>query len=604
MKNIIVSDINTSLSRRHRGAKTALSLCFASLVSLWSSALFAQTTTALQDTTCVGTRGGNLTCTAGEFAVLPAFSASPGSPTFCTAGDQLNLNVSIQLSGSNTNRYDIGFFTGQIGNDPRSNTAGNICSAAVVPPASFPGGTNPWYDDDGDTCGDLHETTPPPATDAVTWTVQNIKVLCQGTTSALSVPYVLSYDQTSSFQASCGATNVKNGAPSKCNSGSAGVTVGVIPLRVGGYVDITKQTRPDGDTQSFLYTASGPVGTFLGYSINGGTITSVGDNTIDTADNVTITDGQTLRVYMSVTATTQTLTITEQPDGQPTHWQNDAVISCASVTGSPAVTTNNGTRVITAALNTTNSATACTVTNTKRARLSLVKNVIRRIAAADQFTIAVSGAGSTSLTSTAGASIAAASSVTVTTTGAATGNYTNATHPTFRVTPDQQLIITDAMEAGSPTALSMHESLLTCTNAFTGSGASTGLPNNLETYSYNLTPAPDDDITCTFSNKGRLSNLTISKTNAITSSVSGGTTTYTIRVSNAGPDSVTGAVISDPASTGLTVTAIACSASPGQCTPGSTPTIVQLQAGYALPAIGSGEFYEIIVNANVVATGL
>ena len=598
------SNLCTRAGQHYRIFNDFLPACVAVVLLACASTSFAQTTTALQDTTCIGARSGNLTCSANEFAVLPSFSAAPGSPGFCTAGDQLNLNVSIQLSGSNTNRYDIGFFTGQIGNDPRSNTAGNICSAAVVPPASFPGGINPWFDSDGDTCGDLRETTPPPATDSVTWTVQNVKVLCQGgTTSALAVPYVLSYDQSSTFLASCSAANVTNGAPSKCNSGTAEVTVGVTPLRVGGYVDITKQTRPDADTQSFLYTASGPAGTFLGYSINGGTITSVGDNTIDAADNVSITDGQILRVYMSVTASTQTLTITEQAGGQPTHWENNAAISCANVTGTPNAVGNNVTRVITAPLNTTNSAAACTVTNTKRARLSLIKNVIRRIAAADQFTVSVSGAGSTTLTNTSGVAIPA-SAVTVTTSGAATGNYTNATNPTFRVTPDQSLLISDAMAAGSTTALSMHESLLTCTNAFAGSGATTSLPNNLATTTFNLIPAPDDNITCTFSNKGRLSDLSISKTNGVAALASGSSTSYTIRATNNGPDTVTGALLSDPAAAGLTVTAIVCSATPGQCTPASTPSILQLQTGnFPLPVLAVGQFYELLVTVTTVATG-
>ena len=97
---------------------------------------------------------------------------------------------------------------------------------------------------------------------------------------------------------------------------------------------------------------------------------------------------------MSVIGTSRTLTITEQPSGQPTHWQNDASISCANVTGTTGVAGVNSTRVITASLNTTNSAAACTVTNTKRGRLSLKKNVGGRVDSSDQFTVTLSGAGS------------------------------------------------------------------------------------------------------------------------------------------------------------------------------------------------------------------
>ena len=38
------------------------------------------------------------------------------------------------------------------------------------------------------------------------------------------------------------------------------------------------------------------------------------------------------------------------------------------------------------------------------------------------------------------------------------------------------------------------------------------------------------------------------------------------------------------------------------CTSGTTPTIAQLEAGYGLPALASGAFYEIQVTARVDAT--
>ncbi len=476
----------SALSPAHSGL---LSIAALLLSVMFASQSAAQTTTAVQDTTCVGNRSGNLTCSAGEFAVLPSFVAAPGTPAFCVVGQTLNLNVSIQLSGSNTNRYDIGFFTGQVANDPRLTTAGNICSAAVVPPASFPGGINPWYDDDGDTCGDLHETTPPPATDSVTWTVQNIKVLCQGTTSALSVPYVLSYAQTSTFQASCSALNVVNGAPSKCNSGTAEVNVGVVPLQVAGYVDVTKQTLPDGDAQSFGFTATGPVGSSLATSTDGGTtIVSAGSNTV----TVNRTDGQTVRIYMSVVSTDRTLTITE---AATTNWETSSSLSCAAVTGSPTLTTNNATRTATAALNTTNSAAACTFTNTKKSRVTIAKSVDGRVNAADQFTVSASAGVGNALTTDAG--VVASSPVSVSTSGAGTSANT-----ILRSTPGLALTITDAMAGGSVSTLGDYDARLTCTNAFAGSGATpnASLPSNSNVSTFNLTPAPGDDITCTYTN--------------------------------------------------------------------------------------------------------
>ncbi|WP_158263799.1 beta strand repeat-containing protein [Deinococcus arcticus] len=101
-----------------------------------------------------------------------------------------------------------------------------------------------------------------------------------------------------------------------------------------------------------------------------------------------------------------------------------------------------------------------------------------------------------------------------------------------------------------------------------------------------------------------VANLAITKTDSVTAVNAGGTTTYTIRVTNNGPSPVTGAVLRDAAATGLTKGAVACSATPGQCTAGTTPTAAQLEGagGFALPALNSGQFYELSLTATVTAT--
>ncbi len=95
--------------------------------------------------------------------------------------------------------------------------------------------------------------------------------------------------------------------------------------------------------------------------------------------------------------------------------------------------------------------------------------------------------------------------------------------------------------------------------------------------------------------------LAVTKTDGVVTVAAGGSTTYTVRVTNNGPSSVTGAILSDPAVAGLNKTAVVCSATPGQCV--TAPTIAQLEGGaFALPALASGEFYEIAVTADVTAT--
>src|SRR5450830_623765 len=92
--------------------------------------------------------------------------------------------------------------------------------------------------------------------------------------------------------------------------------------------------------------------------------------------------------------------------------------------------------------------------------------------------------------------------------------------------------------------------------------------------------------------------LVVSKSDARTSVQIGDVTTYTLTVSNltgsAYEGAITGAILSDPAVSGLSKQAVACSSTPGQCV--SPPTVAQLQAGtFALPALNPGDTYELLV---------
>ena len=100
-----------------------------------------------------------------------------------------------------------------------------------------------------------------------------------------------------------------------------------------------------------------------------------------------------------------------------------------------------------------------------------------------------------------------------------------------------------------------------------------------------------------------VADLAITKTDGVASVASGGSTTYTITVTNDGPSPVTGAILADPAVAGLAKTAVACAATPGQCTGGTTPSVAELEGGaFALPALASGQTYAIEVTADVTAT--
>ncbi|MEG0348123.1 MAG: hypothetical protein RR605_08740 [Acinetobacter sp.] len=93
--------------------------------------------------------------------------------------------------------------------------------------------------------------------------------------------------------------------------------------------------------------------------------------------------------------------------------------------------------------------------------------------------------------------------------------------------------------------------------------------------------------------------LVVSKTNNVTQVYSGGTTTYTVRVTNNGPDTYTGTELKDVVGTGLTATAVVCSpVANNKCT--TAPALNSL-ASIDTGSLASGEFYEVLVTARVDA---
>jgi len=443
---------------------------------------------------CIGTRAGsNLGCTAKEFTVNTAFSAATGTPPICVLDSTFDFLVDVQLSGSNANRYDISFYTGENNNSPELNNASQTCSAAAFP-MTLP---TPW----GSLDGGLNQCSDYVAGGDSVVRVNRIYVKCSPDAAGyLAVPYTLAYEQNTGNPGCVAGTPATYPIPtkSKCQSGTSTVS-GTVKVFSGAYVDVTKQTIPDGDTTSFSFSASGPTGSSVFAITPDGTYhpstATVGVSAIPVSpDNITVKDGETVRFLINASSNPQTMTITE---AATTNWETTAAISCTNTTGTP-ITDLDGdpaNRVINASLSSTNSAASCTITNTKRSRIALVKSVNGRADAADQFTVSASGGGT----------------LTGTTSATTSGTDTTAS-TTFYSTPNTPLTLTDSKAAG-PTPLSGYFSNLTCTNAFTGPGATpnASLPNGLLATSTSITPAPGDDITCTFTNAKKVG-LTLRKT--------------------------------------------------------------------------------------------
>lgn len=103
-----------------------------------------------------------------------------------------------------------------------------------------------------------------------------------------------------------------------------------------------------------------------------------------------------------------------------------------------------------------------------------------------------------------------------------------------------------------------------------------------------------------------LVNLTVAKTNGVTSLTAGSTTSYTVTVANFGPAAATGALLKDPVATGLNCTTVTCTGVTGAavCPGAANVTIANLQgAGITLTSFPANSSLNFSVTCGVTATG-
>ena len=116
----------------------------------------AQTLSATNGLSCLADRMDNPTnlgCTANDFSHIVTAEAI-SAPATCAAGSEITVSVQLTLQSNSTDRYDLGLFMGEDGNNPAQ--LGGMCSVATFPesPAPFAdldAGTQP-----ADTCGDFN----------------------------------------------------------------------------------------------------------------------------------------------------------------------------------------------------------------------------------------------------------------------------------------------------------------------------------------------------------------------------------------------------------------------------------------------------------------
>ena len=146
------------------------------------------------------------------------------------------------------------------------------------------------------------------------------------------------------------------------------------------------------------------------------------------------------------------------------------------------------------------------------------------------------------------------------------------------------------------TALPPAAAGLTANTSFTTGGVVGG-----SNYDGNNVANTGDDILIQ-----RRANVTLTKTNGVTSLVAGSTTSYTVTVANLGPADASGTLLKDPAAAGLSCTNVSCSVGGGSAVCPAV-SIGALQsppgAGITLTSLPANSSLLFVVTCGVTATG-
>lgn len=164
-----------------------------------------------------------------------------------------------------------------------------------------------------------------------------------------------------------------------------------------------------------------------------------------------------------------------------------------------------------------------------------------------------------------------------------TADETDTGGTSYSVIAGNTYTIQEAFSVGSS---SDYQKSLACTGN-TGTGAALDYTANAT--SGTITIGQDaTDIVCTFTNARVLADLSITKTNAKDSVVSGDSTTYTVVVSNAGPDSGNGAVAQDTPGAELSGCNATCTSTTGGAVCPASPGALLTSGGVQIATFPAG----------------
>ena len=299
-------------------------------------------------------------------------------------------------------------------------------------------------------------------------------------------------------------------------------------------------TVQSGEVEDYQFTVSrklllrkttlGGVGGAFGYALTN-TVQTTGSVTTTVVNTPTQVDGDTASTAtLAYTIISPTTAVTVNENTLPAGWQLTGA-TCVNAAGTTVGSLTGSTYTLTGAEIGASVSFTCTVTNTKLPILRLQKALPSgRFVATDQFALTIAGTGGPA---------------TVTTTGG--GGTANGT---ATLSPGALGAVYTLSEAGAAGALlTNYSTTYACTNALTGGQTPSGSGT-----SFTITAVAGDDLTCTLTNtRNNQADLRLTKTNtpgvngevdqAADTVVSGTTTSYSITVTNNGPDAANGSVL-------------------------------------------------------------
>lgn len=187
-----------------------------------------------------------------SITILDDGCAYPGDTVTFTADYLVQLNAQT--------RYDAALYFARDGDPNGDGAESGLCTAATLPYTPAP----PYYDGDGDLCGDINSTVSP-LSHTVTLTVMCV----DDGTGQLELPYGISWDNNAGGYCAS-AADAAVGTPSKCKS-DEGYSV-PITVPKAGYITIIKDLYPADDPGLFNLLIDGTA-----RAADGGDATDVGD---------------------------------------------------------------------------------------------------------------------------------------------------------------------------------------------------------------------------------------------------------------------------------------------------------------------------------------